>query len=339
MNNGILIGMGGLIAFAVTWLSGYFMIPWLHKIKFGQPIKEIGPTWHAKKRGTPTMGGLMFVLAAAAALVVTMISTRGANDTYGSSYQVDEVNFKLIYGFVMALFFAFCGFLDDYAKVTKQKNAGISGWQKIILQTLTAVAYLSTTALRENPINTALWVPFAGNIDIGIWYFPLMTVLIVGTVNALNIHDGIDGLSSSTTAIASGVFLAIFSILRAFGGQVWAAIILGCCLGFLTHNRHPAKVIMGDIGSHFLGGAVVAMAFYLEKPLLLIPIGIVYYIDMLSVVLQVISFKLTGKRIFKMSPIHHSYEMSGWSENQIVLLFSGIGLVGGIIGAILAING
>jgi len=128
-------------------------------------------------------------------------------------------------------------------------------------------------------------------------------------------------------------------VLHIFGGQVWSAIILGCCLGFLIHNRHPAKVFMGDIGNHFLSGVIIAMAFYIGKPLLLIPIGIVYYIDMLSVVLQVISFKLTGKRIFKMSPIHHSYEMSGWSENKIVLLFSVIGLIGGIIGIFMAIKG
>ncbi len=338
MNNWTLIGLGGLVAFAVTWLSGYFLIPWLHKIKFGQPIKEIGPTWHEKKRGTPTMGGLMFILAAIIALVITMVVTGGANDTYGSTEAVQTVNYKLLCGLVMALFFTFCGFLDDYAKVSKQNNAGISGWQKIFLQTLTAVAYLSTMALLGLS-GTLIWVPFAGWFDIGFWYYPLMIVLIVGTVNAVNIHDGIDGLSSSTTAIASGAFLVIFSILRAFGGQVWAAIILGCCLGFLIHNRHPAKVFMGDIGNHFLGGAIITMAFYLDKPLLLIPIGIVYYIDMLSVVLQVASFKLTGKRIFKMSPIHHSYEMSGWSENKIVTLFSFIGLVGAIVGVVLAVNG
>ena len=321
MNNGILIGMGGLVAFGVTWLSGYFMIPWLHKIKFGQPIKEIGPTWHEKKRGTPTMGGLMFILAAIVALIVTMIATNGAHDTYGSNEAIDSVNMKLICGIIMALFFAFCGLLDDYAKVTKQKNAGISGWQKIFLQTLTAVAYLATMRLLGLS-DTLLWVPFAGWFNIGIWYYLLMVVLIVGTVNALNIHDGIDGLSSSTTAIASLSFLVIFSILRAFGGQVWAVIILGCCLGFLVHNHNPAKVIMGDIGSHFLGGAMAAMAFYIGKPLLLIPIGIVYYIDMLSVVLQVASFKLTGKRIFKMSPIHHSYEMSGDYSGGLLGLFS-----------------
>ncbi|HOP10611.1 MAG TPA: phospho-N-acetylmuramoyl-pentapeptide-transferase [Oscillospiraceae bacterium] len=338
MNNTLLIGTGALIAFIITWLSGYFMIPWLHKIKFGQPIKEIGPTWHEKKRGTPTMGGLMFILAAIVALIVTMIATGGANDTYGSAEAVESVNLKLICGLVMALFFTFCGFLDDYAKVSKQNNAGISGWQKIFLQTLTAVAYLSTMELLGLS-DTLLWVPYAGWFDIGFWYYPLMIVLIVGTVNAVNIHDGIDGLSSTTTAISSAAFLVIFSVLHAFGGQVWAAIILGCCLGFLIHNHNPAKVFMGDLGNHFLGGAIITMAFYLGKPLLLIPIGIVYYIDMLSVVLQVASFKLTGKRIFKMSPIHHSYEMSGWSENKIVLLFSVIGLVGAVVGVVLAING
>ena len=338
MNNAIIIGLGGLVAFAVTWLSGYLMIPWLHKIKFGQPIKEIGPTWHQKKRGTPTMGGLMFILAAIIALIIVMLMTGGANDTYGSSEAVQGVNYKLICGMIMALFFTFCGFLDDYAKVSKQNNAGISGWQKLFLQTLTAVAYLSTMALLGLS-GTSVWIPFAGWYNIGIWYYPLMIVLITGTVNAVNIHDGIDGLSSATTAISSAAFLVIFSVLRAFGGQVWSAIILGCCLGFLIHNHNPAKVFMGDIGNHFLGGAMIAMAFYLDKPLLLIPIGIVYYIDMLSVVLQVASFKLTGKRIFKMSPIHHSYEMSGWSENKIVLFFSVIGLAGALVGIILAING
>ncbi|HNX13886.1 MAG TPA: phospho-N-acetylmuramoyl-pentapeptide-transferase [Oscillospiraceae bacterium] len=338
MNNWTLIGLGGLIAFIITWLSGYLMIPWLHKIKFGQPIKEIGPTWHEKKRGTPTMGGMTFILASIVALVITMVMTGGANDTYGSTEAVQGINYKLICGLIMALFFTFCGFLDDYAKVTKQKNAGITGWQKLFLQTLTAIAYLSTMALL-GLADTLVWVPYAGWFDIGFWYYPVMVVLIVGTVNAVNIHDGIDGLSSSTTSIVSIAFLIIFSVLRAFGGQVWAAILLGCCLGFLIHNHNPAKVFMGDMGNHFLGGIVVAMAFYIEKPLLLIPVGIAYYIDMLSVVLQVASFKFTGKRIFKMSPIHHSYEMSGWSENKIVAFFSAIGLVGAVVGVVLAVNG
>lgn len=326
------------LAFLGTWLSGYFMIPFLHKLKFGQPIKKIGPTWHEKKRGTPTMGGLMFIISFIPVLAAAMLVSGGAQDGFGAPGAESGMNYRLFAGVLMALMYAFCGFIDDYAKVKKQDNNGLSGWQKLVLQTLIAAAYLATLRLLGTA-NTLLWIPFAGYIELGFFYYPIMVVFIVGTVNAVNIHDGIDGLCSSVTLVASAVFAIIFVKYGMFGGALCAALTAGCCGGFLVHNHNPAKVIMGDLGSHFLGGLIVAMTFYLDRPVLLIPIGIVYYWEMFSVILQVISFKLTGKRIFKMSPIHHHYELSGWSEDKICCVFSAVGAVGGAAALALAFLG
>ena len=238
----------------------------------------------------------------------------------------------------MALLYAFCGFIDDYAKVKKQLNTGLTGWQKLFLQVLIAVAFLLTLRL-AGVGNTLLWIPFVGYSELGLWYYPLMVIFIVGTINAVNINDGIDGLCSSLTLVASIAFGVISAVLKTFGATVLAAAAAGGCAGFLIHTHKPAKIFMGDLGSHYLGGLLVALAFYLDKPILLIPIGLVYYLEMLSVVLQVISFKLTGKRIFKMSPIHHHFEMCGWSENKICVVFSVVGIIGGAVGCLLALRG
>ncbi len=335
--SGVWLACAGALAFLITWLSGYYWISFLHKVKFGQPIKEIGPTWHASKKGTPTMGGLLFITAAVVTLGLVMVCTGGANDTLGFEEYVPAVNGKLIAGLLMALLYAFCGFLDDFAKVKRQTNNGLTALQKLILQTLIAVSFLVTLVLVGNT-STTLWIPYAGNVELGIFYYPLMTVLIVGTVNAVNLHDGIDGLLGSTGLVFSSAMLVLFALLKMFGGALLAVVTLAGCAGFLVWNRNPAKVFMGDLGSHYLGGIFVAMAFYLNKPILLLPMGIIYYIEMLSVVLQVISFKLTGKRIFKMSPIHHHFEMCGWSENKICIVFSLITAVGCVAGVLLGIN-
>ncbi|MBQ3141414.1 MAG: phospho-N-acetylmuramoyl-pentapeptide-transferase [Clostridia bacterium] len=324
---GIWLALAALVSFLITWLSGYVLIPFLHKLKFGQPIKEIGPTWHRAKQGTPTMGGLLFILGICASVALVSILTGGANDSYGSAQSVSGLNTNLLIGLFMALCYGFMGFMDDWVKVKKQHNTGLTELQKLILQFLIAATYLLMLAL-NGAGTTWLWLPFIGELELGWAYYPIMAVFIVGSVNAVNINDGVDGLCSGVTTVASVAFMVMFSMQKAFGGAVLTMALLGGCIGFLLHNHHPAKVFMGDLGSNFLGGLVVALAMYLHKPVLLILIGAVYYMEMLSVVLQVLSCRLFGKRLFKMSPIHHHFEMSGWSENKVVTVFCLLTVVG-----------
>lgn len=328
---GIWLGFAALVSFLITWLSGYALIPFLHKLKFGQPIKEIGPTWHKSKQGTPTMGGLLFVLGICAAVALTCIFTGGANDSYGTGEAVTGLNVRLMIGLFMALCYGFMGFMDDWVKVRKQHNTGLTELQKLFMQFLIAATYLAMLALSGTG-TTWIWIPFAGEINFGWFYYPIMAVFIVGSVNAVNINDGVDGLCSGVTTLAGIVFVILFALQKAFGGAVLAMALVGGCVGFLMHNWHPAKVFMGDLGSNFLGGVVVALAIYLGKPILLIVIGAVYYMEMLSVVLQVLSCRLFKKRLFKMSPIHHHFEMCGWSENKIVRVFCVITAVGCALG-------
>ncbi len=325
-------------SFLVTAGLGYILIPVLHKLKYGQPIKEIGPTWHKNKQGTPTMGGLLFVLGVVVSLLIAAFFTEGARDGFGSDEVVSQFNSRLWNGLVMALLFGFAGFIDDMIKIRRKHNTGLTSKQKLFLQILISIAFLLTLQL-SGTANTSVWVPFLGIYDIGFFYYPLMVFIIVAEVNAVNFTDGVDGLCSSVTFVAAAFFAVISGIYYLFGLGLMSMALMGAMAGFLVWNLNPAKVFMGDLGSHFLGGLIVAMAFYINKPLLLLPVGIVYFLEMLSVVLQIISFKTTGKRIFKMSPIHHHFEMSGWSEKKICTIFSLVGLLGAAIAYWLEIYG
>ena len=322
--------VAAFIGFALSAVSGKFLIPFLQRIKFGQTIKEIGPTWHKNKQGTPTMGGFMFylgtVLGVVAGLVILFLVNR--------SYEMELLEkARLFGGLGLALCFGFIGFLDDYIKVVKKQNLGLKAREKMILQFIVCIAYLLTLYLAGDT-STVIMLPFVGAVEFGIFYYVLAVLVIIYGVNAVNLTDGIDGLAGSVTFVVALAFIVITGILNLMGIGIFAAALAGALLGFLLYNFHPAKVFMGDTGSMFLGGAVIALSVGVARPFLFFITGFIYIMEALSVVLQVISFKTTGKRIFKMSPIHHHYEMSGWSEWKIVGVFSLVTLIFCILGIV-----
>lgn len=320
-------------AFLITSVIGMWLIPFLRRLHFGQTILDIGPAWHKSKQGTPTMGGIMFIagitIAILAGWLTLELSEQGVADASAAG------SFYLWGGLLMGLAFGLIGFLDDYISVVKKQNLGLKAGQKSLAQLLVAVVYLAAQQIFAP--TTSFWLPFIGDLDIGIFYYPLMLFIIVGTVNAVNLTDGIDGLDASVTMVAAMGFMVIASIAGFSQMNLLAAALAGGCLGFLVWNFHPAKVFMGDTGSLFLGGMVVALAFGLRRPVLLVFIGIVYVVETLSDIIQIGSVKLTGKRVFKMAPIHHHFEMSGWSEVKIVAVFSAVTAVGCLIAVLLVL--
>lgn len=323
--NGLSIILTALIAFVITATNGIWLLPILRSLKYGQTILDIGPSWHKKKQGTPTMGGLMFIIGIVAASIVGL-PLNGRNANGGPAYASFEI-MEIIFGLLIALAFGMIGFIDDYIKVVKKRNLGLNARQKLVMQFLAAGIFILGLYLVGNR-STIVDVPFLGQWDLGLLYYPLTVCGIVFMVNAVNLTDGLDGLSTSVTLVVSLGFI-ILSLLLGYGGMtILSSALAGGCLGFLIWNFYPAKVFMGDTGSMFLGGMVSILAFGIRFPIILIFMGIVYIMEAMSVVLQVISFKTTGKRIFKMSPIHHHFEMSGYSEVKIVGLFSFIQLVG-----------
>lgn len=320
------------VAFVISAVLGRYLIPYLHKLHFGQTILEIGPKWHEKKQGTPTMGGIMFIVGICVSALISFTLYILFGNNFFELYLPDmsRQSVFIFTGIGMALCYGAVGFIDDYIKVVKKRNLGLTSIQKLVLQFAIAILYLVVLALFGYGSTTI--IPFVGYVDLGIFYYIISAILIVGIVNAVNLNDGIDGLCGSITFFAALFFMLIASLLSYLGVTVMSAAVAGGCLGFLVWNFHPAKVFMGDTGSLFLGGILCAIAFSLNMPILLIPIGIVYLCEMFSVMLQVTYFKLThGKRLFKMSPIHHHFEMCGWSEVKIVVVFS---IVTAIFGAI-----
>ena len=314
ISNWIALGAG----FLLTLVIGYFLIPELRKLKAGQMIREDGPAWHAGKAGTPAMGGLMFIVSAG----VLMIALGWREILQGE--------FSHLYVYLFALVFGIIGFVDDYTKIRKHQNEGLTARQKFLLQLAAAVAFLCLMRY-EGMLSPNLYIPFVHTHLVMPWWLYLVfaAFVIVGTVNAVNITDGLDGLSSSVSLPVAAFFTAV--------GIAWvgyeqlglfAAAMLGGLLGFLVYNHYPARVFMGDTGSLFLGGAVAALAFAYDMPLILIPVGIVYICETLSDIIQIGYFKLThGKRFFKMAPLHHHFEMCGWKENKIVAVFSTVSAI------------
>ncbi len=330
----ISVVVAAVISFIVTAVMGKYLIPYLIKLKYGQTILEIGPSWHKNKQGTPTMGGIMFIIGIVAAVLVGVLTMLILGEGKKGNYHLN--NLKLFSGLVMALLFGALGFVDDYVKVVKKRNLGLTAKQKMLFQILIAVVYLLINFIGGDR-NTWIYFPFIASVNFGFLYYPFAIFLIVGFVNAVNLTDGIDGLAATVTFVVGTFMLFISSILNITSMGVLAGALAGGCLGFLIYNFHPAKVFMGDTGSMFLGGIVVALAFGIRQPLFLLLCGIIYLAETGSVMLQVAYFKLThGKRIFKMSPIHHHFEMSGWSEEKIVAVFSLVTAVGCIL-AVLAI--
>ena len=291
-------------AFIVCALIGPILIPYLHKLKFGQSIRECGPASHMKKSGTPTMGGLMML----AALVLALL--------WGSFTP------HIIIALVLTLGHALIGFLDDYIKVVMKRNLGLTAKQKFLLQFILAGAYVyfAETHLQ----NTSLWIPLVNmNLDFGWAYYALAFILLVGTTNAVNLTDGLDGLVSFVSIPVTLAFAFIAFMQGMLDVSGFALGLTGACLGFLLFNRHPAQVFMGDTGSLALGGGIAALALLTHTELLLVIIGGVYVAEAMSVIIQVTYFRMTGgKRIFRMSPLHHHYELGGWNEVKVVRVFT-----------------
>ena len=305
-----------VFAFAVSALVGRFLVPALRRWKAGQSIKEDGPTWHMSKQGTPTMGGIMFIAGIAAAVLAAL--------AFGLAGGVDGL---LVLAF--ALVFGVIGFVDDYAKLKKKENTGLTAPQKFLLQLAAAIAF--TALLRyTGHLSPNLYIPFFNTEIVLPWvvYMIFAAFVMVGCVNAVNLTDGVDGLAAGVT-IPVALF---YTVVCAAAGQTalgsFAGALAGALGGFLLYNFHPAKVFMGDTGSLFLGGAVCGLAFALDMPLILILVGIIYIAETLSDIIQVAYFKLThGKRIFRMAPLHHHLELCGWSEKKLFFVFTGITLV------------
>ena len=325
------------VSLVVTAALGYVLIPVLHKLKFGQNIlTDIGPAWHAKKQGTPTMGGIMFIIGIIFTTVLTILICIGTG--YSPFSDMAELKnqqiTRLVSGVLMAFCFALVGFADDYIKVVKKRNLGLTEIQKTIPQVLIIAAYLGGLILSKS---TSMFIPFYGKVALdsvpGIIFFVIFGVCVIyGCINAVNFTDGIDGLCGGVTVPVGAAFAVIGIIMQTTSVGILGAALCGGCIGYYIWNHYPAKVMMGDTGSMFLGGIIVALAYAIECPLILLPIGIVYVIEALSDVIQIGSIKLRHKKVFKMAPIHHHFEMCGWNEKKIVRVFTFVSTIGCIIG-------
>ena len=305
-----------LAVFLVTVILEKLIIPILQSHKVGQRILEIGPRWHKNKAGTPTMGGICFIMAILVIMVIVAIisAIKGKND--------ELISLALALG--LAVFNGMIGFFDDYTKLIKKQNEGFTAKQKIALQSLAAILYLAAMSLTDN-INTALHIPFASvSLELGWFYYVFAFVLIIGFVNSVNLTDGIDGLASSVTLVVGLFFGVVALIANDVALMLIGAALVGATAGFLVYNFYPARVFMGDTGSLFLGGLVVGATFVLDEPMIIFLVGIIYLIEAASDIIQVGVFKLSGRkiRVFKMAPIHHHFEKCGWSEVKIVVIFS-----------------
>ena len=334
-----------LISFLVTYFAGKVFIPYLHKLKYGQTILEIGPSWHKNKQGTPTMGGLIFIVGICMALIVALPLYYFSTARNNMRLQEPPLTtLKIIAGVLMASAYGAVGFLDDYIKVVKKRNLGLRAMQKLVLQFVIVGSYLASMYYSEATLGgmhaTSTLIPFFGRVDLGIFYWPIAAILIVGMVNAVNLTDGIDGLCTSITFFVTIFFMLLAGLFSMMNLSIVTGSLLGGCFGFLIFNMHPAKVFMGDTGSLFLGGLICAIAFTMDLPILLPILGVMYVAEMFSVMLQVAYFKVSGgKRIFKMSPLHHHFEMCGWSETKLCVVFNVVTILFGLLATFLVVFG
>ena len=299
------IAIPALAAFFVTLILGPGLIKFLHRLKFGQFIREEGPESHLKKSGTPTMGGILFLIGI---LVCSVF--------YISDYP------KIVPVLFVTLGFGLIGFLDDYIKVVMKRNLGLTPAQKMLGQ-IFITAVFAFYMVNYSGLGTEVIIPFTGGtmIDLGILYVPILFFVVLGTVNGANFTDGLDGLASSVTTLIA-VFFTVIAVAARTDVHPVACAVIGALLGFLCFNTHPAKVFMGDTGSLALGGFVVSTAYMLQIPFFLPIVAFIYFVEVLSVIIQVAYYKRTKKRIFKMAPIHHHFELSGWPETKVVSIFS-----------------
>ena len=307
-----------LMGFLITVLLSPIFIPFLRRLKFGQSIREEGPKSHQKKSGTPTMGGVMILFS----IIIT---------TFVMTGKFSEPTVKTWLLLIVTFGFGLLGFLDDFIKVVMKRNLGLTSKQKLLGQIIVSVIFY--LLYEQSGFSTDIRLPFGDyTLNLG-WFFILFIIFwLVGFSNAVNLTDGLDGLVSGTAAIAFGAYAVLAWNQSQFEIAIFSVTVVGAVLGFLVFNAHPAKVFMGDTGSLALGGAIAAVAILTKLEILLIIIGGVFVIETLSVILQVISFKTTGKRIFRMSPLHHHYELSGWSEWRVVVTFWSVGLLFAVLG-------
>jgi len=339
INNTVILAGAGVLSFLIALVLGKWLIPWLHKLKFGQTILEDGPTWHQKKQGTPTMGGILFIAGFVVSIIAAVVAVYTLKEPliWDIRTPVEQVTlpqllttpYELVRfwgGIGLALGCGLIGFLDDYVKVVKKRNLGLTALQKLLLQLTLSTAYAVLLYIYGKG---TFQIPFFGEVNWGIWYVPFTVFVIVAMTNATNLTDGVDGLCGLTGFVCALTLLVLSGLSGHLSMGIPAVALAGGLAGFLVWNFHPAQVFMGDTGSLFIGGALTALAFGIEQPFLLVPIGILYIAENLSVILQVGYFKLThGKRLFKMSPLHHHFEMCGWSETRIVTVFALVTFVG-----------
>lgn len=331
-----LIVIIGISSAAITAAMGLWLIPILHKLKFGQTILDIGPKWHkAKKEGTPTMGGLMFYIGITLSFIGGYIFLC-LNKTISFEGIAAASAIRGISALIMALCFGFVGFVDDYIKVRKKRNEGLTVTQKVIMQVLIIAAFFTSRVL-SGDTSTVIRFPFLGQLDLSFFYYIFMGLVILYLVNAVNLTDGIDGLCGSVSFIYFIAFAIITINIKMYGMTVLTVAAAGGCLGFLVWNFPPAKVFMGDTGSMFLGGLVTAIGVGTGCEVLMIIAAAVYIWEALTVLIQTTYFKIThGKRLFKMTPIHHSFEMRGWKESKIDTVFSLIAVLAGALAVALS---
>lgn len=310
--------LGFIISLVIGLVVGHFMIPILHKLKFGQSIREEGPKSHQKKQGTPTMGGILFMVTVIITLVV-----------------MGQFNGVTWFVVGSAMLFGLIGLTDDAIKIIMHHNEGLTPKQKIALQLIAAILIVLWASRLDMNVSD-FWIPlFNIVLPVGIFYWPLMIFIIVGTTNSANLTDGLDGL---LTTVSSIIFLAFFAVVKLYNEPhtlIVIAVMIGACLAFLFYNHHPARVFMGDTGSFFIGGMVVALAMVTKTELLIPAMCFTYFIEACSDIIQVAVYKKTKRRVFRMAPLHHHFELGGRSENQVVRLFSIITLVSCVIGVAL----
>lgn len=334
-----------LLSFALAALIGIVLIPFLKKIHFGQTILEIGPAWHKSKQGTPIMGGFMFIISSVVATIVGYLLFKSDSMIDLTEKTAGNNAIRLLSCIIFSVLFSGIGFLDDYIKAVKKQNLGLNPKQKMIMQFVLAAAFLAMLYALGDKSTKIDFIFF--DVDFGIFYYPIMILFIIYVSNAVNLTDGVDGLCGSVTFITMLAMSSICGILKSYEISIYASAVAGGCLGFLIWNLHPAKCFMGDTGSMYLGGAFVAVGLTTHQHLMIVVVGLVYILEALSVVIQVSYFKFTarqhykktgekgkGKRIFKMSPIHHHFEMCGFSEYKIVITFSLAAIVFSVLGVI-----
>lgn len=327
-NQIILLILSGLVSFGVAAGLGKWVIPALRRLHFGQTIREEGPAWHQSKQGTPTMGGVLFI---AATVVTTLLLSLVSEFVFQYPvFSLGSSNLVRLFGaLLLALGCGAIGFADDYIKVVKKRNLGLTAIQKLLAQLTVALAYALAMYFAGA---TLVFVPFTGYVNFDFWFVPFAVFVVLAMSNAANLTDGVDGLCGSVSFAATLPLIVLCGAMSRTGLGILTVAFAGALAGFLVWNLHPAKVFMGDTGSLFIGGLLTGIVFALEQPFMLLLIGIVYIVENLSVILQVAYFKATkGKRLFKMSPLHHHFELCGWTENKIVLVFAGVTALGGII--------